>query len=121
MMLRSPVAREAPAAASSAQLPANASGAVVTPLFARGLPYTVTPKLPRWFASLRAVSFVIVVLLPVAVAAVYYLTIAADQYVAEFRLSLRTADAPRIEPLLIFGGDTAHTTAATESQIVAQF
>ncbi|HVH79716.1 MAG TPA: hypothetical protein VM782_10025, partial [Stellaceae bacterium] len=46
---------------------------------------------------------------------------AADQYVAEFRLSLRSADAPRVEPLLSLGGDTTRPSAAMESQIVAQF
>src|SRR6185437_2113894 len=38
-----------------------------------------------------------------------------------FRLSLRTVDAPRVEPLLLLGSDGAHTTAASESQIVAQY
>ncbi|HTZ37265.1 MAG TPA: hypothetical protein VMB84_14635 [Stellaceae bacterium] len=71
--------------------------------------------------SLRAVSFLLVVVVPVAVAAVYYLAVAADQFVAEFRLSLRTVDAPRVAPLVLFGGGEAHTAAATESQIVVQY
>lgn len=71
--------------------------------------------------SWRMASFVVLVLVPIVIAAVYYVAVAADQYVAEFRLSLRAADAPRLEPLLLLGGDTAHTAAASESQIVAQY
>ena len=93
----------------------------MTPLFLPVRPRPAAPLSPRRLLSLRALSFLLVVLLPVAIGAVYYLAIAADQYVAEFRLSLRTADAPRIEPLLLFGGDAGRTIAATESQIVTQF
>jgi len=119
MMLRLRALREAPHPAPAPQLPANPASSTVTPLFqpvaAHGAPTNA-----RRYVSLRALSFVIVVLLPVAIAAVYYLAIAADQYVAEFRMSLRTMDAPRIDPLALFG-DMGHTTAAGESQIVTQF
>ncbi|HML09434.1 MAG TPA: hypothetical protein VK432_01145 [Stellaceae bacterium] len=71
--------------------------------------------------STRAASFIVVVLLPVAFAAIHYFLIAADQYVAEFRMSLRTVDTPRIEGLALFGGDAMHGTATGESQIVTQF
>ena len=121
MMLRSRIAREAPADLPVSQLPANVIGATVTPLFLPAQRHGAAPRLQRPLVSLRALSFGIVVLLPVAVAAIYYLAIAADQYVAEFRMNLRTVDAPRIEPLLLFGGDSTRTTAATESQIVTQF
>src|ERR1700722_18363265 len=121
MMLRSRIAREAPADLPVSQLPANVIGATVTPLFLPAQRHGAAPRLQRPLVSLRALSFGIVVLLPVAVAAIYYLAIAADQYVAEFRMNLRTVDAPRIEPLLLFGGDSTPTTAATESQIVTQF
>jgi capsular polysaccharide transport system permease protein len=119
MMLRPRTAREAPA--PPAQLPANVGSATVTPLFLPVRSRAASHQLPRRLVSLRALSFVIVVLLPVVAAGAYYLAIAADQYTAEFRMSLRTVDAPRVEPLLLFGGDTARTTAATESQIVTQF
>jgi capsular polysaccharide transport system permease protein len=121
MMLRPRALREAPHAPAAPQLPANAASGTVTPLFLPMAAHGASVAMPRRFVSLRTLSFVIVVLLPVAVAAVYYLAIAADQYVAEFRMSLRSVDAPRIEPLALFGGDTAHTTAAGESQIVSQF
>ena len=60
-------------------------------------------------------------MLPFAIAAIYYLAIAANQYVAEFRMSLRRVDAPQIEPALFLGGDLMHGAAAAESQIVAQY
>jgi capsular polysaccharide transport system permease protein len=72
------------------------------------------------FLSLRVVSFLVVVVGPVAIAAIYYLLIAANQYVAEFRMTLRRAEAP-VEPMVLFGGEAVHSAAATESQIVAQY
>jgi capsular polysaccharide transport system permease protein len=78
-------------------------------------------QLPRQFPSLRPLSFIVVVLLPVAIAAIYEFAIAADQYVAEFRMTLRTADAPRVEAVALFGGGAAQTSVASESQVVTQF
>ena len=71
--------------------------------------------------SPRIWSFLIVVVLPVVIGAIYYLAIAADQYVTEFRMTLRRAEAPQIAPLLLFGGEAVPSTAASESQIVAQY
>jgi capsular polysaccharide transport system permease protein len=96
-------------------------GATVTPLVFPSRQLGARPALARPFPVWRALSFVVVVLLPVVAAAAYYLAIAADQYVAEFRMSLRSVDAPRIEPIVLLGGEGTHTTAATESQIVAQY
>jgi capsular polysaccharide transport system permease protein len=48
------------------------------------------PASARRGLSWRAIGFLVVVILPAAAAAVYYLAIAADQYVAEFRFGLRT-------------------------------
>jgi capsular polysaccharide transport system permease protein len=109
---------EAPPAA---QLPAQAGAATVTPFVPRGALRQATAATPRQRLSLRSWSFVAVVLLPVVLAAAYYLAIAANQYVAEFRMSLRTVDAPRVEPLPLLGGDAAHGGAAAESQIVTQY
>lgn len=121
MMLRSRSIREAPHAAVAPRLPAGPAGGTVTPLFLS--PQTPTAIAGRGYdpLSLRAFSFLAVVVLPVIAAAIYYFAIAANQYVAEFRLSLRTVDAPRIEPLVLFGGEAGRTAAATESQIVTQF
>ena len=119
MILRSRSAREAPAPVPEPQLPAPVGGATITPLFP-ALPPSGARRLPNWFLSLRALSFIAAVLLPIAVVAIYEFAIAADQYVAEFRMTLRSADAPRIEGLALFGG-AAETSVASESQIVTQF
>jgi capsular polysaccharide transport system permease protein len=71
--------------------------------------------------SLPLLSFVLLVLIPVAIAALYYFAIAADQYVSEFRFSLRMADTPRIEPSWLLDAAAAHTPAAAESHIVVQY
>lgn len=121
MMLRNRLLRQSPLAPAGSQLPTNATGGTVMPLVFPRRAATATPGPQHRFASPRTLSFVLVVLLPVVAAAVYLLAIAADQYVAEFRMSLRTVDAPRIEPLLLLGSDATHTTAATESEIVVQY
>lgn len=122
MMLRNRTALRAPTTRPEYSVPANSGDpAPVTRLVFPLTTQTIMASPRRGWLSLRALTFIIVVLAPLAVAAVYYLSIAADQYVAEFRLSLRTVDAPRVEPLLLLGSDAAHTTAASESQIVTQY
>jgi capsular polysaccharide transport system permease protein len=71
--------------------------------------------------SLRAVSFVALVLIPIAVAAAYYFAVAADQYVAEFRFTLNTVDPPRFDPLSLLTGNVTHSPAGLESQILVQY
>jgi capsular polysaccharide transport system permease protein len=71
--------------------------------------------------SLRATSFVVVVLLPIAVASAYYLAIAAGQYVAEFRFTLNNGDAPRFDALSMLAGGGAQSSSALESQIAVQY
>ncbi len=86
---------------------------------------TLVPAAPQALRhakpSLRAVSFVALVVMPVAVAASYYFAVAADQYVAEFRFTLNTAEAPRLDPLSLFIGNATHSPAAMESQILVQY
>ena len=85
-------------------------------------PTRSTPsRSPAVLLSPRILSFLIVVVFPIAAGAIYYLAIAADQYVAEFRMTLRRVEAPQIAPLQLVGGDLAQSTAASESQIVAQY
>jgi capsular polysaccharide transport system permease protein len=120
MMTRLRTEPEALTAPLSPHLPVRAGSATVAPVIFPIAPNRAAPR-PNRLVSLRAVSFLTIVLLPIALAALYFLAIAADQYVAEFRMSLRTVDAPRLDPLALFGGDTTHTTVATESQIVAQY
>ncbi len=71
--------------------------------------------------SLRALSFLIIVVLPTAVAAAYYFAVAADQYVAEFRFTLNTADPPRLDPLSLLAGNATQSPATLEAQILVQY
>src|ERR1700681_2601688 len=103
-------------------LPAwSATPAPVARLIFPSSVHPIASRRPVSLLSPRTWSFLIVVLLPVAVGAIYFLAIAADQYVAEFRMTLRRGGAPQIGPLLPFGGDSGQSTAASESQIVTQF
>ena len=121
MMLRSRPLSEPPQTAPTPSLPANLSSGTVTPLFLAKAPQDAMATRRRLSVSPRAASFIAVVAVPVALAAIYLFLIATNQYVTEFRLSLRTVDVPRVEALALFGGDAMHGTAAGESQIVTQF
>lgn len=86
---------------------------------------TLVPSAPQavrqaW-PSLRAITFVTLVLMPVAIAATYYFAVAADQYVAEFRFTLDTAETPRVDPLSLLVGNAGRTPAAQESQVLVQY
>lgn len=120
MILQARTARRADEMPAAPQLPAT-SGASITPLPFLARAVGTAPQPLQRIASLRLLSFIVIVLLPIAAAAVYLFAIAADQYVAELRMSLRTVDAPPVEPLVLLGSDTSHTTAAMESQIVVQY
>ena len=74
----------------------------------------------RW-PSPAALSFIACVLVPIMVVAVYLFTIAADQYVSEFRFSLSSIDPPRLDPLSLLAGNASHSPAGLESQIVVQY
>jgi capsular polysaccharide transport system permease protein len=121
MMARTRSAHTVPTVAPEPQPPQTVGGATITRLFPQLPGRAALPRLPVRFPSARGLSFIVVVALPVATAALYYLLIAANQYVAEFRLSLRTVDQPRVEALALFGGEASHTGAVSESQIVAQY
>lgn len=122
MMPRLRPAPEAPPLpAAPGPLATTQAAGTVTQLFPPPQPPRLAGRLPHPLMSPRALSFIVVVLLPVAAAAIYYLFVAADQYVAEFRLSLHKADAPRIEALALFNGGGTQVGNASESQIVTQF
>jgi len=74
----------------------------------------------RW-PSPAALSFIACVLVPIMVVAVYLFTIAADQYVSEFRFSLSSIDPPRLDPLSLLAGNASHSPAGLESQIVVHY
>ena len=74
----------------------------------------------KWPSPL-ALSFIAVVVVPIAFIAVYLFVIAADQYVSEFRFSLNSAEQPRVDPLSWLAGSSTHAPAASESQIIVQY
>ena len=58
---------------------------------------------------------------PVALAAVYYFLIAADQYVAEFRFALRAVEPVRAEIGGLFQGNVAPSPVGVDSYAVVQY
>ena len=69
----------------------------------------------RWF------SFMMIVVLPAVIAATYYFLVAADQYVAEFRFALRTAETERHDPTLFLQESIAPSPIGVDSYIVVQY
>lgn len=70
---------------------------------------------------LTLLSFVLFVVLPTAVAAAYYLLIAADQYVAEFRFALRSAEPVRVDTGMLWPASAPALQSALDSYAVAQY
>ena len=69
----------------------------------------------RWF------SFMMIVVLPAVIAATYYFLVAADQYVAEFRFALRSAETERHDPTLFLQESIAPSPIGVDSYIVVQY
>ena len=69
----------------------------------------------------RALSFIVVVAVPTVLAAIYFLFIATDQYVAEFRFSLRTVEPIRSELGGIFQGNVLPSPVGVDSYAVVQY
>ncbi len=63
----------------------------------------------------------LVVVLPVAIAAAYYFFLAADQYVAEFRFGLRSAEPAPAEPGALMQQGVAPLQIGLNSYVVAQY
>ena len=70
---------------------------------------------------LRLLSFLIIVLMPTALAGYYYFFVAADQYVAEFRFALRSVEPARSEANMIFQGSVAPSMVGVDSYAVVQY
>ena len=66
-------------------------------------------------------SFLIVVALPLLLAGVYLFFVAADQYVAEFRFALRSAEPEPRVPAMFFQESPAPTLTLLDSYIVVQY
>src|SRR5262249_39817527 len=69
----------------------------------------------------RLLSFIVVVLIPVALVSGYYLLVAADQYVAEFRFALRTVEPVRAEIGGLLQGSVAPSPGGGDSYAVGQY
>lgn len=115
-------AAPAPLSGFGAGLPARtvAEGALAVPQV-RPLgvlrPYAARPRL----LSVRVISFLIVVVVPVVAAGIYYLFIAAGQYVVEFRFGVRS-----VEPMPgrlggLFFGSLASSPVVSDSYAVVQY
>jgi capsular polysaccharide transport system permease protein len=79
-----------------------------------------SPRPCAW-VSPRLLSFIAVVVLPTVVTAGYLFIAAADQYVAEFRFTLSSADERRFDPISLFTGAPVQPPTVLESQVLVQY
>ncbi|MGE0260464.1 MAG: hypothetical protein AB7T18_17095 [Alphaproteobacteria bacterium] len=71
---------------------------------------------------MHLLAFLVVVAVPTLLTAFYLFAVASDQYVAEFRFALNSAEPARFEPAALLSGLTAPAPpAALESQILVQY
>jgi capsular polysaccharide transport system permease protein len=117
----SSVGAAATATAGGAELPVPAAMARATTIAARRRIAAPAGFGPRPRLSLPWLSFAMVVMFPVLVAGIYYFFIAADQYVVEFRLALRSAQPPTAQFAVWLPTTETPTTIATDSYIVVQY
>jgi capsular polysaccharide transport system permease protein len=106
----------APTGANVLPVPTEGGGKIT--VFDRGARSSV-PGRRRVPAALS--SFLIVVALPVALAAVYLFFAAADQYVAEFRFALRSAEPEPRDPMAFFLESPTPSLTLLNSFIVVQY
>jgi capsular polysaccharide transport system permease protein len=66
-------------------------------------------------------SFAICVVAPLTLAAIYWLGIASDQYVSEFRFMLRAAEDPQPAPDWLSTANAAQSQAAVESRMLIEY
>jgi capsular polysaccharide transport system permease protein len=105
-----------PTSATALPVPSEGSGRTV--VFDHR-PSSAAP--PRRRSRLAWFSFMIVVAVPVVTAAVYYFLVAADQYVAEFRFALRSAEPERHDPALFLQESIAPSFMGLDSYVVVQY
>jgi capsular polysaccharide transport system permease protein len=113
---------DATAAAGSTRLPmrAETAGAIVVRSGRRLMPWRNSAERgPR--LSLAWLSFAVIAVLPVLLAALYFLLIAADQYVAEFRFALRSAEPIPAQFGALLPADVTRAPVAADSYIVVQY
>jgi capsular polysaccharide transport system permease protein len=66
-------------------------------------------------------SFGIFVVAPLTLAAIYWLGVASDQYVSEFRFMLRAAEEPQPAPDWLNTANAAQSQAALESRMLVEY
>jgi capsular polysaccharide transport system permease protein len=101
-------------------LPANDGSSITVfpgPKFVGESPNIERPRRTPY----RLLSFIAVVGVPTALAALYYFFIAADQYVTEFRFALRTAELAHSEVSGVFQGSAAPSPVSVDSYAVVQY
>jgi capsular polysaccharide transport system permease protein len=100
-------------------LRASGNAVAVSPMAPPGLPRQYTTR--RRIVSLPLLSFLLVVALPVALAGIYYLFIAADQYVVEFRFGVRGIETTPVGFGGFFSASLASSPIASDSAAVVQY
>jgi capsular polysaccharide transport system permease protein len=106
---------------SAANLPVGPSGGELASAPGRRvIPWSGVAE-PRRHVPLVAFTFVLMVALPMALAGIYYFFIAADQYVAEFRFGLRSAEQVRADPGLPLQIGAAPSLIGLDSFVVVQY
>jgi capsular polysaccharide transport system permease protein len=130
-----PERKRLPDGGASRALRGESNRAVVAPASATALPVPSeggarrvvfdhrqsTVARPRRRSRLGWFSFMIIVAVPAAIAATYYFLVAADQYVAEFRFALRSAEPERHDPALFLQESIAPSVMGLDSYVVVQY
>ncbi|HTV45524.1 MAG TPA: hypothetical protein VMF05_09420 [Stellaceae bacterium] len=79
------------------------------------------PQPQRRRLSYGWISFILLVILPVTISAIYYFLIAADQYVAEFRFGLRSAEPVLTTPGTFLQPGVGRLQIGVDSYAVVQY
>ena len=88
--------------------------------FRTPLPYAAAAAGKRRL-PLGLMSFLLAVVLPAALAAVYFFAVAADQYVVEFRIAVRSVGPVRSDAPTLLRGSVAAAQLGLDSNIVVQY
>ncbi|HEY1796018.1 MAG TPA: hypothetical protein VGG57_07850 [Stellaceae bacterium] len=84
-------------------------------------PAPAAPSVLREPRRVHLWSFVVCVVVPLTLAAVYWFGIASDQYVSEFRFMLRAAEEPAPAPDWLNTANAAQSQAALESRMLVEY
>jgi capsular polysaccharide transport system permease protein len=71
--------------------------------------------------QIKIMAFILIVVIPTFLSAIYFYGIAANQYVTELRLGVRAADAQRNDATSIFQGTPSASYIGLESNVVVQY